>query len=256
MTTCAGARRRAPAQAGAWADDAGIALQPDTVRVFDAEPDLLVGVEPGQADLLRRRAIARKVWIEPGRWTTAHAGGTVAGMVGLLVIDGLMIRSVELDGRRCPEMIGAGDLLRPWDEPDGSVAHETSWDALERTSVAILDERFASIACRFPSIMVALMSRSVQRTRALALHLAIASVRHADVRLHMLFWHLADRWGRVTPQGVHLPLRLTHETLAELACMRRPTASTAVTELARAGELARRDDGTWLLTGSPPSRRR
>ena len=30
----------------------------------------------------------------------------------------------------------------------------------------------------------------------------------------MLLWYLAERWGRVTPDGVIVPLRLTHETLA------------------------------------------
>ncbi len=98
-----------------------------------------------------------------------------------------------------------------------------------------------------------LLSRSVQRSRALAFHLAIAHVRHAETRLHMLLWHLADRWGRVTPAGVHVPLALTHETLAHLVCMRRPTASTALQRLRCAGDIDRRRDGTWVLTRTPPS---
>jgi CRP-like cAMP-binding protein len=89
-------------------------------------------------------------------------------------------------------------------------------------------------------------------SRTLAFHLAIVHVRHAETRLHLLLWHLADRWGRVTPQGVHLPLALTHERLAHLVCMRRPTASTALQRLSKAGELRRMRDGTWLLTGTPP----
>jgi CRP-like cAMP-binding protein len=68
----------------------------------------------------------------------------------------------------------------------------------------------------------------------------------------MLFWHLADRWGRVTPQGIVVPLRLTHGTIARLICMRRPTVSATLMRLVRAGELARNRDATWILTGAPP----
>jgi hypothetical protein len=39
---------------------------------------------------------------------------------------------------------------------------------------------------------------------------------------------------------------------AHLACMRRPTASTALQRLSREGEVLRRVDGTWLLLGGPP----
>jgi mRNA-degrading endonuclease toxin of MazEF toxin-antitoxin module len=39
--------------------------------------------------------------------------------------------------------------------------------------------------------------------------------------------------------------------LGQLVGARRPTVSTALTELARQGEVARRPDSTWLLTGAP-----
>jgi CRP/FNR family cyclic AMP-dependent transcriptional regulator len=228
---------------------------PDAVRVFEAEPGLLDGLDRRSADFLRCRAVARKLWVEAGAWVPSANDELTRGSLGLLVVDGLMVRTVTLEGRRCPELIGVGDLLRPWDELQGSVGHECSWTALERTSLAVLDERFSAAVCRWPRVMVQLLGRTVQRSRWQGFCLAIAHVRHADLRLRLLFWHLADRWGRVTPKGVHLPLRLTHEILAELACMRRPTASTAITALTRRGEVARHPDGTWLLTGSPPAAR-
>ena len=225
----------------------------DVVRVFDEDPDLLAGIDPAAIDLLRRRVVVPTLSVDAGPWP-APVENTSQSSVGLLVLDGLMIRSLHLAGRDCPELIGAGDLLRPWDcEREGSVAMSVSWTALESTTLAVLDERFAALICRFPTIMAALLSRSVQRSRTLAFLLGIAHIRHADTRLQTLLWHLADRWGRVTPAGVHLPLRLTHETLAQLVCMRRPTASTTLRGLASAGEVARRRDGTWLLTGQPPS---
>jgi hypothetical protein len=225
------------------------------VRVFDEDPDLLEGLDPAATELLRRRATVPKLWIEPGPWEPPTDGERLRKCFGLLVLDGLMTRSLHLDGRECPELVGAGDLLRPWttDEEGGSVGSGVSWTALERTTVALLDERFAAAVSSWPTIMCQLLTRTLQQSRTLAFHLAIVHVRHAETRLHLLLWHLADRWGRVTPQGVHLPLALTHERLAHLVCMRRPTASTALESRCRAGELRRMRDGTWLLTGTPPA---
>ncbi len=219
------------------------------MRVFDEDPDLLSGLDPASVDLLRHRAVAPKLWVEAGPWTPPVAEDQ-RGWFGLLVLEGLIIRSVHLEGRDCPEVVGAGDLLRPWDhDHDSSIPVAISWSALERTTLAVLDERFAAIICRWPTVAAGLLSRAAQRSRSLAFQRAIVHVRRAETRLRMLLWHLADRWGRVTPHGVHLPLALTHETLAHLSCMRRPTASTALQVLIRSGELERRRDGTWLLKG-------
>lgn len=241
-------RRRRPMPSPA-SDDASPSH--DLVRVFDEDPDLLCGLDPSTTDFLRRRALAPKLWVETGPWTPPPGPAAPLPTFGLLVVDGLMLRSIHLDGRNCPELIGAGDLLRPWDDDHDAEAIPVTWKALERTSIAVLDERFVSTVCRWPTIMSELLSRTVQRSRTLAFHLAIVHVRHAQTRLRMLLWHLVGRWGRVTPAGVHLPLALTHETLADLACMRRPTASTALQRLCQAGELERRADGTWLLKGDP-----
>jgi hypothetical protein len=81
---------------------------------------------------------------------------------------------------------------------------------------------------------------------------AISQLTRVDRRLKALFWHLAERWGRVSGDGVIVPLALTHRILGQLVGARRPTVSTALSELADRGELVRRPDGSWLLRGDPP----
>jgi Crp-like helix-turn-helix domain len=54
-----------------------------------------------------------------------------------------------------------------------------------------------------------------------------------------LFWHLAERWGRVSGNGVLVPLALTHRILGQLVGARRPTVSTALRELANREQLIR-----------------
>jgi hypothetical protein len=65
-------------------------------------------------------------------------------------------------------------------------------------------------------------------------------------------WELADRFGRVTPSGVVMEIRLTQELLSYLACAQRSSVSTALTRLERDGRV-RRESTRWMLLGEPPA---
>jgi CRP-like cAMP-binding protein len=77
--------------------------------------------------------------------------------------------------------------------------------------------------------------------------LATTQARRADVRLRTLFWHLADRWGRMTPDGVRLELPVTHAVIARLTGLRRPTVSLNLAKLEAAGEIVRVGKSQWVL---------
>jgi CRP-like cAMP-binding protein len=218
----------------------------DRVQVFRYEPDLLCDLDEVTAEHLRRRAVAPALRIDPGPWTppAIDAGD---GCLGLLVMDGLLSRRLRIGGRECCELLGSGDLLRPWDAEDASPASPAGWKVLTPATVAVLDARFAAIAGRWPPVFARLLQRTSARSQGLAFHLALAGVRRAEPRLLLVLTHLAERWGRVTPSGVALPLPLTHELLAHLACLRRPTVTVALHALMRSGKLDRRPDGTWML---------
>jgi CRP-like cAMP-binding protein len=126
------------------------------------------------------------------------------------------------------------------------------WFALEPTRIAVLDERFVRQLAHFPELGGRLISRAVQRSRQLAVNMAIVHQARVDVRLHMLFWHLAGRWGRVRSDGVIVPLRLTHAVLSDLVAARRPTVTSALSDLSRRGLVRAVPEG-WLLSGDPPA---
>jgi CRP/FNR family cyclic AMP-dependent transcriptional regulator len=223
------------------------------VKVFDLDPGLLADLPPATARVVRDRGIADSVVLRAGPWTPPADGELGQGAIGLLVLDGLLSRTIRFAGLESPELIGAGDLLRPWEEERGaSLEFATEWRVLERATLAILDGRFARRMCRVPGLASGLLGRTLERSRWLSFQLAIAHVRRAEPRVLMLFWHLADRWGRVTPSGIEVPIPLTHTTIARLVCMRRPTVSATLVRLVRTGELVRNDDRSWTLTGSPP----
>ena len=175
--------------------------------------------------------------------------------LGLLVVEGLMSRTIRVSELECCELIGPGDVIRPWDgdEDLAPLTSGSSWRAIEDTRVAVLDDTFARLACRWPAVLSALMDRGLRRSRSLSVQLAIAQARRADVRLMALFWHLADRWGRVTPDGVLIELELTHGLLSRLTSLRRPTVTVTLKELAETGELIRLSRSSWLLRGARPS---
>jgi CRP/FNR family cyclic AMP-dependent transcriptional regulator len=87
----------------------------------------------------------------------------------------------------------------------------------------------------------------------LAVALAIAHHQRVEDRLVLTLWHLAERWGRVGPEGVIVPLPLSHQRLADLVGAHRPSVTTAMGALARSGVVSRRDDGVWVLHGAPPA---
>jgi CRP-like cAMP-binding protein len=150
-------------------------------------------------------------------------------------------------------LLGQGDLLRPWqgEGAQSTLSSTSGWRVLEDARIAVLDRHTAVRFARYPELTGRLVAKSLERSRNLATAMAIAHHSRVDTRLHMLFWHLADRWGRVCPGGVLIPLRLTHALLADLVSARRPSVSTGLSEMVRRGQVERVGRG-WLLRGDPP----
>jgi DNA-binding transcriptional ArsR family regulator len=141
-------------------------------------------------------------------------------------------------------------MFRPWDS-DGEydpLPISVDWLVLRPTRLAVLDTAFAVRVARWPSIAGRLVGRVAQRARYLALTQAVTHLPRTHSRLLMLFWLLAERWGKVGPDGVHVTLPLTHELLSVLVGSHRPTVTIALQRLARAGLLTRERSDRWLLT--------
>jgi CRP/FNR family transcriptional regulator, cyclic AMP receptor protein len=221
-------------------------------HVLSEDPDLAEFIDPRHRARAEAYCVARTIRMPRGRWNVPGPDGLREG-IGMLVLEGLLLRRVGVDGRFGAELLGVGDLLRPWQGEDTrpTLALTTGWKVLEPVRLAILDEAVARRFADYPELTGALVDRALERSRNLTINMAIVHQARVNVRLHMLFWHLADRWGRVRAEGVWLPLALTHTVLADLVAARRPTVTTALTELARQG-LVFPAGGGWLLSGEPP----
>jgi CRP/FNR family cyclic AMP-dependent transcriptional regulator len=227
----------------------------DLISIVDADPDLADLLDESELPRARRGALTRERRLSPGDWDVSAAIEPDKHHRGFLVVDGLLSRQVNVLGRDCVELLGPGDVLRPWQwDTEGSHVHaEVDWVVLEPTRLAVLDHGLVERMNPWPQLGLELFARGTRRAHHLAVALAIAHHQRVDDRLVLTLWHLAERWGRVGPEGVAVPLPLPHQRLADLVGAHRPAVTKAMGELARSGTLSRRDDGVWILHGAPPA---
>jgi CRP/FNR family transcriptional regulator, cyclic AMP receptor protein len=220
------------------------------LHLLVADPDLAVDLNETDELRARQRVIVPGLSLSIGDEEMLARRMDHSGLIGLLVVEGLLLREIEVAGTVAAELIGTGDLIHPGDvrASDLSPLHgRLRWKVLENTRVGVLDGAFTARAAPWPQIFGRIALRAVWRTHGLALNLAITHQGRIEDRLLLLFWHLAQRWGRVSPDGVRLELPLTHQTLAKLVSAQRPTVTNALGVLRERHLLLRKEDRSWLL---------
>jgi CRP/FNR family transcriptional regulator, cyclic AMP receptor protein len=225
-----------------------------TESLLDADPELGSALDPAEFEAARAHVRVALLQLEEntirGKW-----GDGSAQLGGLLVIEGALLREVRTARRVTAELIGPGDLIRPFDEDgeeDLPVRAEIIWRTVQPATLAVVDGRTVQAAARWPSIVTALLARTVRRTQRLAVNFSLSHmVRIAD-RLLLLFWHIASHWGRVTRDGVVIELSLSHSQLALMVGSERPSVTTALGQLAKQGLVTRLENRTWMLGGPIP----
>ncbi len=216
--------------------------------LFDADEELAAGLDLRMRLVARPLVTARVQEVSAGEFDLLPLLAALRGGVGLLVIDGIVALDVQVGDRTASELVGAGDLLAQWTKEDDVVllASETYSRALVTTRIAILDGEFAERIRPWPQILHALLRRSVRRTMELNVQRAATCHPRADVRIALLLWHLAERWGIVELDGILVPLPLTHRLIGQLIGAERPSVSHALGRLANAGLVTRKPSGLVL----------
>lgn len=203
--------------------------------VLDADDDLSQVFDLRMRLAARQSATARVLDASGGAcdldpWLAAARDGP-----GILILEGLLALDTRVDDRTATELLGAGDLLQPVPDGDDMIGHQRSWRALWPTRLALLDGEFSKRVQPWPQIWHALLRRMGRRARDINALRAITSQPRLEVRLDLLLWHLAARWGRVEPAGIRLCLPLTHRLLGQLIGAERPSVSHALSRLTAMG---------------------
>src|SRR3954453_17376617 len=230
----------APGAAPPRAADAHVALLP-------ADPTFARGIPAADLALAERVLVLPRLDLDAGQFAAPPAaGGSPAPLA--LVLDGLVGRHVALGERVATQLLGPGDVFDPWStRRDALLTCSIRWSAFEPATLAVLDGRFATAAPRWPVLSPTAQERLAAVAERLAVHLAICQLPRVEERVLAVLWHLAERFGRIAPEGVVLGLRLTHRLIGELVGAQRPTVSLAFASLLEDGLVSRRHDGALVL---------
>ena len=224
----------------------------EILRVLELDRDLAAGLSGEERERATDVLVARVFDAPAGPWQirTPQRGHAA---FGLLVVDGVLGLHTTLEGRTTLELVGRGDLLQPWVrlEDETTMPPAAAWEVLEPARVVLLDRAFGERVAEWPEIVARLMYRLVFRSRRLCYQLVVNASPRADDRVLYTLWALADRWGRVTEEGVVLKLGLTHLQIGELISAQRPSASAALSRLREDGRIAY-SRGRYVLCGEPP----
>ncbi|MGH2871598.1 MAG: helix-turn-helix domain-containing protein [Solirubrobacteraceae bacterium] len=220
------------------------------VYLLDADDDLAEQFEIRTRLAARQGTTVRVMTAEVGDCDLRAILEGVRNGFGLLVLDGLLACETHVGQRTATELVGAGDLVQALGERTDAMLERTdSWRVLWPTRFGLLDSEFTERVHPWPQIAQALLRRASRRTADIDTLRAISCHPRLEVRLDLVFWHLAARWGRVEPSGIRLTLPLTHRLLGQLVAAERPSISHALARLSQAG-LVTGAPGDWHLVGT------
>ncbi len=219
---------------------------PARVPVLDVLGDVGVELDRDALTSARLQALAQDITLR-----AADSGSLPAALersrCGVLVCDGFFLREVTLRGRTTAELVGPGDVLLSSPATAELLPCEVSWRLGGPVRLAALDDEFARYAAQWPGIFGAIARRIGDRAARLAVERTMLAIPNVEMRIVFFLDHCARHWGRVRPEGVVVPVALTHELLGLLVNARRPTVTTAIGRLRVEGVLEQRADRTWLL---------
>jgi CRP/FNR family transcriptional regulator, cyclic AMP receptor protein len=228
------------------ADGALAASRRSRVALLKVDAGLRAAVPEPERPLAERAVVVPSRDLGPGQWWTDDLREDDDALAAL-VVRGLGTRQITIAGRRSAELLGPGDVFRPWASVDPVIPAESRWASGSRVVVAVLDGRFVAAARRWPQLFAVVHERLAEQLERSTMRAAIMSLPRVEQRILGIFWQLAERWGTVRSDGVVVDLAITHELIGQLIGAQRPTVSLALQALAGEGLLQRTSHDSWML---------
>ena len=134
-------------------------------RILAEDPELTDGLTGERLADAVRDCVAGTCVCRSGPWSPPNEIGDMRFGIGLLILDGLIVRRVGVAGRFGAELLGDGDLTNPFHPHDmgTSLPRTGKWRVLRDSRMAILDSDFVLRASRYPEGVSALLGRSAGR---------------------------------------------------------------------------------------------
>lgn len=223
----------------------------ERMHLLDLDRELGEPVPPRERAAAHAAALVAVHDLPVGPWEPDLDSAPVGGF---LIVHGCLTREMSVLGRATAvDFLAQGDVLHTAGEPVmTSVPAQATWSVLEPTRLALLDDRFLAAVQPWPQLTASLLARQERRCNWLAHILATSHLPPVEMRIQVLFWLFADRWGHKTSSGVSVPIPLTHLNIARLIGAQRPTVTTALNRLIEDGHLEPAGHWHWTLHGDPP----
>ena len=155
-----------------------------SVQLLEADPELARGLDPRRVREVSQRLFARAIDVPRGTWSPGRALSGGSQPIGLLVLEGLLVREAIVGDHPSAELLGPGDLLRAWDDRDAEVLlpRTVEWSALSAVRLAVIDQALAVRAAQWPEIFASLVERAARRAERLVVMQAIAHLTRVDAQ--------------------------------------------------------------------------
>ena len=218
------------------------------VGLISVLPEIAAAI-PAEHRRLAERVLVGRALVARDHDLAETLAASAEGVFDFIVVEGVVLKETTLATRSALEMLGPGDVLAP----PLSATRQLDSRAVSRyiahgqVTLVGLDGRFREAARRWPGLSDAVYDRLAQQTHRASMHLAMLHLPRVEERVVALFSDLAERFGRMTPDGIVIDVRLTHELIGRLVGSRRPTVSLALQALATDGVLTRIEEERWRL---------
>src|SRR5436190_23136284 len=146
--------------------------------LLELDPDLGQLLDDERVEAARRNLPVRVTGLPVGEWDGSRLAGTDPGNVGLLMVEGVMAREVVVGDTVSTELLGPGDVVRPWQlGADPELLHVgVRWNALSRVRLAVLDRRIGAALAHYPEVNAVLIDRLSERAQRVAVVHAISQM--------------------------------------------------------------------------------
>ncbi|MBI6546072.1 MAG: Crp/Fnr family transcriptional regulator [Cyanobacteria bacterium NC_groundwater_1444_Ag_S-0.65um_54_12] len=130
--------------------------------------------------------------------------------------------------------------------------HETMAEAIEPSMICTMERReFEDFLASRPGLSLKIAKFMGFRLRRIEARIQDLLFLDVKSRIRKVLRDLADEQGVMTPKGLRLNFKLTHEDIANLVGTTRATATTLLGELRNAGELSL--DGKFIVFPRSPA---
>ena len=197
------------------------------------------------------------VTVMPGGEFSIVASGAVCCVVGG---GRLALAVIAEEGReRTIGMLEEGDLLVHPLDGWAAAGPQVRCFAIEESLIHLVDRERMEAWMHEPAIAANLVRALSAQIAERDLAVAIALEPRVERRLLLKLRQLAERWGRVTPDGIRLDLSLTHQELANMIGAVRESVTIALGRLVESGEIEVRNRTVTITRpgqddGRPPQR--